>query len=87
MVAPQPSTKPMSACFRQPASSACMAIAVGLAELALANLSSWQRLPLLVALGGASYLALLYVVSRATLDEVIGLLARRKPRQELQPAE
>ena len=69
------------------AASACMAIAVGLAELALANLSSWQRLPLLVALGGASYLALLYVVSRATLDEVIGLLARRKPRQELQPAE
>ena len=56
-------------------------------ELALEGLTSWQRLPLLVALGGASYLALIYAVSRETLREVIGLLARRKREPVLQPAE
>jgi len=67
--------------------SAAMAIVVAAAEIALPNLASWQRLPLLVALGGASYLALLLVVSRETLAEVIALLARRKAEPELQPAE
>lgn len=69
------------------ATSACMAIVVGLAERLLADLSYWQRLPLLVSLGGASYVALLYVASRDTLDEVLGLLARGKRGQEPHPAE
>lgn len=68
------------------AASASMAAVVGLAGLALAGLASWQRLPLLVALGGGSYLALLHVASRETLTEVVALL-RRKAAPELQPAE
>ena len=69
------------------AASAVMALAVAAAEVTLEGLASWQRLPLLVAVGGASYLALLLAGSRETLVEVIGLLRRRKPRPELQPAE
>lgn len=69
------------------AASAIMAGAVALAGLGLADLASWQRLPLLVALGGATYLALLYTVSRETLLEVVGLVARRKREPVLQPAE
>jgi O-antigen/teichoic acid export membrane protein len=69
------------------AASAAMAVLVNLTGLALEGLTSWQRLPLLVALGGASYLALLRVASRETLDEVFALLARRKIAPELQPAE
>ena len=67
--------------------SAIMAAIVGFAELAVPELASWQRLPMLVAVGGASYVALLFLVSRETLDEVVGLLTRRKPESELQPAE
>ena len=69
------------------AASAAMAAVVALAGSALAGLAGWQRLPLLVALGGLSYAGLLYAVSRATLDEVIGLVARRKQEPALQPAE
>jgi O-antigen/teichoic acid export membrane protein len=68
------------------AASAAMAIVVGLAGLALDGLASWQRMPLLIALGGASYVALIYAVSRDTLGEVAGLLARRKAAPELKPA-
>ena len=64
------------------AASAAMAMVVALAEFALEGLASWQRLPLLVALGGASYLALLLITSRAALVEVIGLLSRPKPQPE-----
>jgi len=67
--------------------SAAMAIVVALAAFALEGLASWQRLPLLVVLGGASYLALLHVASRDTLREVIGLIARRKDVSVLQTAE
>jgi O-antigen/teichoic acid export membrane protein len=68
------------------AASAAMALVVEGAEFALEGLASRQRLPLLVAIGGASYLALLVAASRETLLEVIGLL-RRKPPPEMQPAE
>lgn len=68
------------------AASVSMALVVALAELALANMPSWQRLPLLVAIGGASYLALLGAFSRDTLDEMIGLLARGKRGAQLEPA-
>ncbi len=69
------------------AASAAMAGGVALAGLALESLASWQRLPLLVALGGATYLALLYAASRKTLLEVVELVARRKHEPALQPAE
>lgn len=69
------------------AASAAMALAVEAAEFALAGLAGWQRLPLLVALGGASYLGLLRIASPQTLSEVIALAARRKPRPALEPAE
>lgn len=69
------------------AASLCMAVVVSVAETALVDFAVWQRLPLLITLGGASYVALLYLVSRETLGEVIDLLARGKRRQELQPAE
>jgi O-antigen/teichoic acid export membrane protein len=68
------------------AASAAMALVIGLAAPALGHLATWQRLPVLVALGGASYFALLYAASRETLNEVIGLLARKRA-PELRPAE
>jgi O-antigen/teichoic acid export membrane protein len=58
--------------------SALMALLVAAAGLALDGLASWQRLPLLVALGGAAYVATLYAISRETLHEVIDLIARRR---------
>jgi hypothetical protein len=64
-----------------------MAGVVALAEFALEGFANWVRLPLLVALGGATYLSLLLVASRETLVEIVALLARRKPERELQPAE
>jgi len=69
------------------AASAAMAIIVGFAGLGLDGLAAWQRLPLLVAFGGAVYAALLYVVSRETLVEVFGLVARRKRGPGLKAAE
>jgi O-antigen/teichoic acid export membrane protein len=69
------------------ASSAAMALAVALAGLALADLASWQRLPLLVAFGGAIYLAMLHLTSRETLRELIGLVTRGERVSALQPAE
>jgi O-antigen/teichoic acid export membrane protein len=69
------------------AASASMAVVVQFAGLALDGLAAWQRLPLLVALGGASYVALIFAVSRETLFEVAGLIARRKREPVPQPAE
>ena len=60
------------------AASALMALMVGAAGTLLDDLASWQRLPLLVGLGGAAYLAILYTLSRRTLHEVIDLVARRR---------
>jgi O-antigen/teichoic acid export membrane protein len=69
------------------AASAAMAIVVALAAPMFGSLASWQRLPLLVALGGATYLTLLHSASRETLREVITLIARHKAAPGLQPAE
>jgi len=69
------------------AASAGMALLVALASMALEGLASWQRLPLTIALGGASYVAILYILSRDSLNEAIGLLMRRKSGPELEPAE
>jgi hypothetical protein len=62
--------------------SALMALLVSAAGLALDGLESWQRLPLLVAVGGAAYVATLYATSRQTLHEVIELVARRRKPAE-----
>jgi O-antigen/teichoic acid export membrane protein len=67
------------------AASAAMAAVVGAAALGLADMPAWQRLPVLVALGGLAYVALLYAVSRETLLELTGLVLRRR-RPEPQPA-
>ena len=67
--------------------SGSMALVVALASHALGGMSSLQRLPLLVALGGASYLAILCAVSRQTLREIAGLIMRSKRAPDLQPAE
>jgi hypothetical protein len=69
------------------AASASMAVVVAVAGLALDGLASWQRLPVLVALGGAIYLALIFAVSRETMHEVVGLIARRPRAPDLQAAE
>lgn len=69
------------------AASAVMGAIVWLAAIPLESLSSWQRLPLLIAFGGICYAALLYVTMRATLIEVVGLVMRRSPEPSLQPAE
>ena len=58
--------------------AAAMALPVGIAAFALAGLEPWQRLPLLVALGGAVYAALLHAFSRETLRELIALAAGRR---------
>ena len=63
--------------------SALMALGVGAAGWALDGLVSWQRLLLLVALGGGLYVAILHVMSRQTLHEVVALIARGRR----QPAE
>ena len=58
--------------------SALMALAVtGLGTLLPAGLPTPARLALLVAAGGACFLALLLLMARDTLDEIRGLLLRR----------
>ena len=58
--------------------AAAMALPVGIAGLALDGLEPWQRLPLLVGLGGLVYAALLHMFSRETLRELIALVAGRR---------
>jgi O-antigen/teichoic acid export membrane protein len=69
------------------AASAAMAVVIRLSEFGLTDLTSWQRLPLLVVAGGLTYAALLYLVSRETLMELLGLVFRRRREPALQPAE
>lgn len=61
-----------------------MAIIVHLTDLYIllsqwSDISSFIRLPILVAVGGASYLALLWFTSRETFMEVVNLVIKRKP--------
>jgi O-antigen/teichoic acid export membrane protein len=60
------------------AASAAMALLVGAAAGVLEGLTSWQRLPLLIALGAGTYFALFYSLSRQTLLDAVDLLARRR---------
>lgn len=64
---------------------AAMALPVFALSAELAGWDSWSRLTLLVATGGLSYAAILYVFSRATLLELIALVVRRRAPQ-LEPA-
>ena len=69
--------------------SVAMAAIVYLADQMLPGMIVYARLALLVAIGGLAYLALLYILAKPTLIEVIQLIVRRKPPEpvlaELQP--
>ena len=62
-----------------------MAVPVWFLGQALAGLNEWARVAAQVALGGFIYLALLFLVARSTLDELLALVIRRRP-PELRPA-
>jgi hypothetical protein len=66
-----------------------MAAIVYLADQMLPGMIVYARLALLVAIGGLAYIALLYILAKPTLIEVIQLIVRRKPPEpvlaELQP--
>ena len=66
--------------------SAVMAVVVTLASANLPVESPFIRLPLLAALGAATYGGLLLLVARETLGELIRLVIKRKP-PVVQPAE
>lgn len=66
--------------------SVAMAIIVYLADQMLPEMIVYAKLAILVAIGGFSYLALLYILAKPTLMEVIKLIVRRKP-PEPSPAE
>jgi len=64
--------------------ASCMAMAVHLADIHIVmamwpEISSFARLPLLVAIGGAAYVAMLWFAARETFMEVINLIVKRKP--------
>ena len=58
--------------------AAAMAVAVLALDSALTALDNWMRLVLLAAAGGLTYAAILYGVSRATLLELVALVAHRR---------
>src|SRR5690606_29185887 len=61
------------------AASAAMAGLVWLVDGMLPPLAPPARLALLVGTGGSAYLVLLFLFARATLDELVRLVIRRKP--------
>lgn len=61
------------------AAGAAMALPVYALDVALVDWQAWSRLALSIALGGLTYSAILYLVSRATLLELVGLVLRRTP--------
>jgi len=65
--------------------SAAMAVPVVLLGEALDDWQPWARLAAQMAIGGLAYGGVLFVASRATLDELLLLIVRRRP--EVQPAE
>src|SRR5690606_40267109 len=64
--------------------SMAMGAVVWLAAAPLEGLASWPRLPLLVALGGTCYLALLYTFSHDTLLALIGPVTLLAPSPSMQ---
>jgi O-antigen/teichoic acid export membrane protein len=66
--------------------AAAMAVVVFALDAALGALADWARLALLAAAGGLSYAAILYAVSRATLFELVALVAHGR-RASPEPAE
>ena len=63
--------------------SAAMALPVVALGHALADWQPWARLAAQVATGGLTYAAVLFVASRATLDELVLLVVRRRPEVQL----
>ncbi|MEP3225733.1 MAG: lipopolysaccharide biosynthesis protein [Parasphingorhabdus sp.] len=59
--------------------SIAMAAIVYLADQLLPEMSVYLRLAILVAIGGVSYVGLLWVLAKPTLIEVIQLVFRKKP--------
>ncbi|QJB70209.1 lipopolysaccharide biosynthesis protein [Parasphingorhabdus halotolerans] len=66
--------------------SVAMAAVVYLADQFLPNMIAYKRLAVLVIIGAAAYVGLLYILAKPTLMEVIQLIVRRKP-PEPTPAE
>ncbi|MEO6151903.1 MAG: lipopolysaccharide biosynthesis protein [Croceibacterium sp.] len=67
------------------ASSIVMALPVRALSTILSDWQPWGRLMLQISAGGVVYAAVLFLVSRATLDELVLLLRRQEP--QLEPAE
>jgi O-antigen/teichoic acid export membrane protein len=67
------------------AAAMVMAALVWGADQALPDLPSLLRLLLLVAVGGLSYAAMLWVGARETFMEVVNLVVRRKPPEPVTP--
>ena len=73
--------------------AALMAIAVHMVDTQIIlaiwpQISSFLRLPILVATGGAVYVTMLWFTARPTFMEVVNLVVKRKsPKPEMQPAE
>ncbi len=63
--------------------SIAMAAVVYLADQLLPEMIVYARLAILVAIGGAAYIGLLWILARPTLVEVIQLLMRRKPPEPI----
>jgi O-antigen/teichoic acid export membrane protein len=61
--------------------AAAMALPIYALSAELAGWASWSRLLVLVIAGGLTYGAILYIVSRATLLELVALVVRRRPPQ------
>ncbi len=67
--------------------SIAMAAVVYLADQLLPEMIVYARLAILVAIGGAAYIGLLWILARPTLVEVIQLLMRRKPPEPIPDSE
>ena len=63
--------------------SAAMAALVHVLGLGLSHAPAWAALPAQVAFGALSYGAILWIFSRQTLEELYGLVVRRRPPQPL----
>ncbi len=64
-------------------SSILMALIVYIFDRSIPISNIYIRLPILVALGGISYVGLLYVRERETLQEIINLVIKRQPPETL----
>ena len=59
--------------------ASAMAVIVVLVDQVLPQLAPWPRLMLLTVTGGATYAGWLFAFSRPLVDEILGLVVRRRP--------